>query len=169
MRWRRYIVSECYLIFSVPDKHLCQVLNDVYQYHLPPVRRIPPLVWARVRSDLKRYFTERSADGVSVLCWYHRQFAHASRERYLRNVNILLATHAQLADYFLGVWGGGVLKPFEYTSQQRQRFGLESTHEACDRKVFTEKEQLVKGSLRTTDRSGADPGISGGGGCRASW
>lgn len=76
-----------------------QVLNDVYQYHLPPVRRIPPLVWTRVRSDLKWYFTERSADGVSVLCWYHHQFARVSRERYLRNVNIMLATHAYLIDY----------------------------------------------------------------------
>jgi len=96
---------------------------------------------------LKWYFTERSADGVTVLCWYHRQFARVCRERYLRNVNIVLATHAQLADYFLGVWGGGMLKPFEYTDQQRQRFGLESTSGACDRKVrsatghwFTEKD-----------------------------
>lgn len=116
---------------------MCQVLNDVYQYHLPPVRRIPPLVWTRVRSDLKWYISERSADSVTVLCWYHRQFARVSRERYLRNVNILLATHAQLADYFLGVWGGGVLKPFEFTNQQKQRFGLESTHGSCDRKVST--------------------------------
>jgi len=112
-----------------------KVLNDVYQYHLPPVRRMPPLVWTRVRSELKWYFTERSADGVTVICWYHRQFARVSRERYLRNVNILLATHAHLADYFLGVWGGGVLKPFEYTNQQRQRFGLDTTHGASDRKV----------------------------------
>jgi len=35
---------------------------------------------------------------------------------------------AQLADYFLGVWGFGALKSFEYTNQQRQRFGLESTY-----------------------------------------
>jgi len=92
----------------------------------------------RVRSDLKWYFTERSADGVSVLCWYHRQFASVCRERYLRNVNVVLATHSLLADYFLGVWGGGVLKPFDYSNQQRQRFGLESTHAEADRKVNTQ-------------------------------
>ena len=26
-----------------------KVLNDVYQYHVPPVRRIPPLLWTRIR------------------------------------------------------------------------------------------------------------------------
>ena len=33
-----------------------KVLNDVYQYHLPPVRRIPPLLWTRIRADLPKYF-----------------------------------------------------------------------------------------------------------------
>ena len=27
-----------------------RVLDDIYQYHLPPTRRIPPLLWTRVRS-----------------------------------------------------------------------------------------------------------------------
>ena len=26
------------------------VLDDIYQYHLPPTRRVPPLLWARIRS-----------------------------------------------------------------------------------------------------------------------
>ena len=51
------------------------VLNDVYQYHLPPVRRIPPLLWTRIRNDLPNYLVEREAEGVSVVSWYHRQFA----------------------------------------------------------------------------------------------
>ena len=29
-----------------------KVLNDVFQYHIPPVRRIPPLLWTRIRNDL---------------------------------------------------------------------------------------------------------------------
>lgn len=109
-------------------------MNDVYQYHLPPVRRIPPLLWTRIRNDLSYYFTERRADGVNVIDWYHRHFDEVSRERYFRNVNVLRETHAQMADYFLGVWGG-VPKPFEYTDLQCQRFGLESSTGSCDRKV----------------------------------
>ena len=51
------------------------VLNDVYQYHLPPIRRIPPLLWTRIRNDVPNYLVEREAEGVSVVTWYHRQFA----------------------------------------------------------------------------------------------
>jgi hypothetical protein len=32
-------------LISLDDK----VLDDIYQYHLPPTRRIPPLLWTRVR------------------------------------------------------------------------------------------------------------------------
>ncbi len=54
------------------------VLNDIYQYHLPPVRRIPPLLWTRIRSEIPAYLSEREADGVTVVSWYHRQFIHGS-------------------------------------------------------------------------------------------
>ena len=30
------------------------VLDDIYQYHLPPTRRVPPLLWARIRSYVLR-------------------------------------------------------------------------------------------------------------------
>ncbi len=60
--------SELEDLISLDDK----VLDDVYQYHLPPVRRIPPLLWTRIRADLPGYLSERDADGVIVLNWYHR-------------------------------------------------------------------------------------------------
>eukprot|EP00095_Tigriopus_kingsejongensis_P001882 maker-scaffold70_size417918-snap-gene-3.18 protein:Tk01882 transcript:maker-scaffold70_size417918-snap-gene-3.18-mRNA-1 annotation:"leucine-rich repeat and wd repeat-containing protein kiaa1239-like" len=54
-------VSETELedLISLDDK----VLDDIYQYHLPPVRRIPPLLWTRVRSDLPGYLSDSEADG----------------------------------------------------------------------------------------------------------
>ncbi len=51
-----------------------KVLEDIYQYHLPPVRRIPPLLWTRIRADLPGYLVETEADGVIVVKWYHKQF-----------------------------------------------------------------------------------------------
>ena len=60
--------SELEDLISLDDK----VLDDVYQYHLPPVRRIPPLLLTRIRNDLPNYLSEREADGVSVMNWYHR-------------------------------------------------------------------------------------------------
>ncbi|KAG1670315.1 NACHT and WD repeat domain-containing protein 2 [Nymphon striatum] len=53
--------SELEDLISLDDR----VLEDVYQYHIPPVRRIPPLLWTRIRNDLPNYLTERDADGIS--------------------------------------------------------------------------------------------------------
>ena len=77
-----------------------RVLDDIYQYHLPPTRRIPPLLWTRVRgwkeevggggengeqvrSDLPGYLADSEADGVCVINYYHKQFKHAAKKRSL--------------------------------------------------------------------------------------
>jgi hypothetical protein len=54
------------------------VLNDIYQYHLPPIRRIPPLLWTRIKADVPAYLSEREADGISVVFWFHRQFVQGN-------------------------------------------------------------------------------------------
>ncbi|CAG0888380.1 unnamed protein product [Darwinula stevensoni] len=123
--------SELEDLLSLDDR----VLDDVYQYHMPPVRRIPPLLWTRIRNDLPNYLSEREADGVSVLNWYHRQFKEAAKERYFKNQSMALYFHSSIADYFLGVWGGGRPKPFRYTEIQRHRFGLKDKEGEADRKV----------------------------------
>ncbi len=61
------------------------VLNDVYQYHTPPLRRLPPLLWVRIQDDLDAYLVTAGADGVQVIRWYHRQFQTVATERYLSN------------------------------------------------------------------------------------
>ena len=88
-----------------------EVLNDVYQYWIPPVRRLPPLLWIRIRSDIGDYLIERGADGTQVVFWYHRQFIEAARERYLKE-DQAKKIHGNMSDYFLGEWSGGVKKPF---------------------------------------------------------
>ncbi|GMT33781.1 hypothetical protein PFISCL1PPCAC_25078, partial [Pristionchus fissidentatus] len=122
--------SEVEDLISLDDK----VLDDIYQYHLPPVRRIPPLLWSRIRADLPGYLSERSADGVIVLNWYHEQFRQATVERYFKNLNHLETCHSSIAEYFLGIWGG-VPKPYQYTEMQKQRFGVAENEGLADRKV----------------------------------
>lgn len=138
-------------LISLDDK----VLNDIYQYHLPPVRRIPPLLWTRIRNDLPGYLSEREADGVNVIGWYHRQFIDAAKERYFKNLNFLNTIHSNMAEYFLGIYGGGIPKPFEYSELQRQRFHLDQKQSAADRKVppqpleFTDsKGKVIRFNLR---------------------
>ena len=110
------------------------VLNDIYQYHLPPIRRIPPLLWTRIRSDLPNYLTERDADGVSVMNWYHRQFREASIIRYLSDGDQVEYFHSMIADYFIGMWGG-IEKPFHFSEVQKTRFGMMTDTGSADRKV----------------------------------
>lgn len=43
--------------------------------------------------------------------------------------------HSMIADYYLGIWGGGVPKPFKFTEIQRHRFNLADKEGAADRKV----------------------------------
>lgn len=132
-------------LLSIDEK----VLNDVYQYHLPPVRRIPPLLWTRMRNDMPGYLSEREAEGVNVIGWYHRQFIDAAKERYFKNLNFLSEVHANIAEYFLGTWGGGIPKPFEYSELQRQRFQLEQRTGESDRKLPPQPLKFVDADGRT--------------------
>jgi len=92
------------------------VLDDVFQYHLPPVRRIPPLLWTRIRSDLNDYLSERESDGI-VIGWHYRQFQLVTEQRYLNDSKQSVYIHSLLADYFLGKWADRA-KSFKCTTQQ---------------------------------------------------
>ena len=118
-------------LISLDDK----VLDDIYQYHLPPVRRIPPLLWTRVRSDLPGYLTDAEADGVNVVNWYHRQFKDAAMQRYFKTFDEIFYFHNMMAEFFLGMWGGGTPKPFKFTEIQKHRFGLKSKDSEADRQL----------------------------------
>ncbi|CAF1235202.1 unnamed protein product [Adineta steineri] len=134
------------------------VLNDIYQYHLPPIRRIPPLLWTRIRNDIPNYLVEREAEGVSVVSWYHRQFAEVSHERYLANPEERRRYHSQMADYFLGIWANRP-KPFQFTDNQKRMFNLMSTDAEADRKVpaqpliFTAKKEASTEAAQNTNAS----------------
>ena len=71
------VANELEDILSCDD----EVLNDVYEWWVPPVRRLPPLLWVRIQTDLGPYLVERGLKGgTPVLSWYHRQFREAAEE-----------------------------------------------------------------------------------------
>ncbi|XP_021375216.1 NACHT and WD repeat domain-containing protein 2-like isoform X2 [Mizuhopecten yessoensis] len=103
------------------------VLNDVYVYWTPPMRRLPPLLLVRLRTDLQEYIVERGADGVRVMYWYHRQFIEAARSRYCGE-KIIRHLHSGLAEFFSGTWSKGNKK--SYTDRSGKP-GLEDRHVAA--------------------------------------
>lgn len=44
-----------------------EVLTDVFQYHAPPLRRLPAVLWARIRSSIQEYIVTREANGGKVV------------------------------------------------------------------------------------------------------
>lgn len=61
-----------------------------------------------------------------------RQFRDAARERYFKNMNMAMYFHSSIADYYLGIWGGGNPKPFKYTEIQRHRY-----HNTASRSILS--------------------------------
>ena len=81
--------------------------------HSSAVRRIPPILWTKIRRELQHHFTENEADGVRVIAWGHKQFRDVSASRYLSDRDRRRFLHLVMCEYFMGTWSGGVEKPFK--------------------------------------------------------
>ena len=91
--------------FEIEDVLSCddKVLDEVYRFHDPPVPgivRIPPVLWTRIRFDIKEYLVERVSYGKSTLNWYHRQFVETAREKYTSEGKDL-ELHKNLTEIYL--------------------------------------------------------------------
>ena len=64
-----------------------------HRQEVQEIGKLPIVVWSRLFLDLEPYLSEREADGVSVISFYHRKFMGQIAERYA-------TTHLILADYF---------------------------------------------------------------------
>ena len=110
------------------------VLKDVFQYHVPPLRRIPQVLLIRVLTDISQYVVTREADNRRVIFWYHRQFIETASSRFLHDLKTHVIIHKHLADYFSGRWHN-TKKPFEYNEYQMKKVGLSSPFGSTDRLV----------------------------------
>ena len=99
---------------------LDDVLNSVYQWWVPPVRIVPPLLVTRLLTDLAPYLTRRGdGSGAELVSWYHRQFWEAASAWLFEagedgkedGKRIKQQCHRQLADFFAGRWAG-TSKPY---------------------------------------------------------
>ena len=108
------------------------VLTDVFQYHVPPTRRIPPSLWVRIKHDIHSYLSTRETDATTVIYWYHRQFIEAAQNRYIPSDAVVL--HSKMADFYRGTWHGKE-KPFTYTDFQMRRLKLTNPDSQAERYV----------------------------------
>jgi hypothetical protein len=64
------------------------------------IKALPVIVWSRLYADLQGFMTQRRADGIAVMDFYHRQVGEAVRRRYLAGGDERIQAHMQLAEYF---------------------------------------------------------------------
>ncbi|PAA49519.1 hypothetical protein BOX15_Mlig013297g3 [Macrostomum lignano] len=126
------------------------VLGEIFEHHLPPFIRIPPLSWTRVRHAIGGYLAEREADGARVLFWYHRQFWEVATDYFFADVEHAKATHSRLSDYFLGVWAGRP-KPFRCPAKLASKLARKGTHPPteADRQVAAQPNALQQHADKT--------------------
>ncbi|GEM_PF-4126905 len=67
----------------------------------PEIERLPIVVWSRFYFDLAPYLSERSAEGTTLLAFYHNQLREAASAAYLGGEHGP-RRHAALAAYFRG-------------------------------------------------------------------
>ena len=58
-------------IFALDD----EVFSLTKRFHLPTEEKLPVAIWSRLYFDLEPYLTEKSADGTSLLTFYHTQLS----------------------------------------------------------------------------------------------
>lgn len=88
-----------------------EVLDSVFQWWTPPTRRLPPLCWTRLETDLGHMLQRRGADGsVPVWCWFHRQCIEVARKLFLNKEQAKIC-RGLLVSYFSSQWAGKA-KPY---------------------------------------------------------
>jgi hypothetical protein len=88
------------------------VLSDIFEWWTPPVRRLPPLLWKRIREDLGKFIVDRGVHGVTVHSLYHRQFREAAKARYVDTSKCEKQIALHLARFFDGDFSTPQLVPF---------------------------------------------------------
>jgi WD40 repeat protein len=79
--------------------------NEVFEdfkkssFHELKENRLPVVVWSRLYFDLEPYLIERSADGTSLLGFYHRQLSEEVLNEYLKEDTATMR-HGHLGQYF---------------------------------------------------------------------
>ena len=114
-----------------------EVLEDIFEYWIPPFRRMPPFLWVRIRNELGQYLVERGGDGTGLYNWYHRQFWQTAEKRYIKgspgnaSVSFLASATSAIMEYFQGKWSQGKL----YVPARKARDGSELPQKMEDRQV----------------------------------
>lgn len=105
-------------ILSLDD----DVLYSVFQFHMPPIRRLPTILWIRIKNDLKEYIVEKEANDSKVIYWYHRRFVEVALNQYVKSLNKAEneIIFQNILDFYNETWKDKE-KPFELNAYLKKK------------------------------------------------
>lgn len=77
--------------------HFLENCHPDHRQEVAELKRLPIVIWSRLFLDLEPYLTNRNADGLPTISFYHRKFMEYAVAQYLKEP---LSYHGALADYF---------------------------------------------------------------------
>jgi len=84
-RYQGLAENEILNILVFDEEYWNTFLGETHEDHLAELKeakKIPLAVWSRLYLDLESYLTERDADGVPIITFFHRQFNEVLRKKY---------------------------------------------------------------------------------------
>lgn len=134
-------------ILSLDD----EVLYEVFEFHAPPMRRLPSALWSRIKHDLSYYIVEKEANETRVIYWYHRRFIEVASNFYLASLaqdqrdDIV----SNVIDYYNETWKNKP-KPYKYNEYLAKKKNNGSIEAAEKRETTLQPTVLVdeQGNVR---------------------
>lgn len=117
-------------ILSLDD----DVLYDIFEFHAPPVRKLPVALWSRIKHDLKGYMVEKEVEDTRVIYWYHRRFIEVAESHYIKSLN--KDVFLNVIDFYNETWKYKP-KPYAYNSYvaAKKKVGKEKLQETRETSV----------------------------------
>ena len=134
-------------ILSLDD----DVLYSIFEFHAPPVRKLPIALWARIKYDLTGYMVEKEMEGSRVIYWYHRRFIEVAQTHYVTKLD--KSVFMNVIDFFNETWKHKP-KPYkfnEYVAKKNKVTGqeLEAIRDTSFQPtVFIDKNGNLKFNIR---------------------
>lgn len=122
-------------ILSLDD----DVLYSVFQFHMPPVRRIPQILWLRIKYYLREYIVEKEANDTKVIYWYHRRFIEVALDKYVQKLEKkeFEAIFLNVFDFYNETWKNKQ-KPFEINEYLMKKFNKTNITDQADRLISSQ-------------------------------
>lgn len=99
------------------------VLFSIFQFHMPPIRRFPTILWVRIKKSIEQYIMEKEANDTKIIQWHHRKFIDVTLDYYVKSASRKEneAMYQNIIDYYNDTWQNRA-KPFEMNDYLKNKY-----------------------------------------------